>query len=123
MISYFKQFWRSKSHAIRGIRYAYTHESNFRMQVAIAFVVVAGMFLLGVTPLEAIIILLLIFAVLILELFNTTIEALSDVVMPRLHDHIKIVKDVAAGMVLLASILAILVGSIIFVPYFFPSLF
>jgi diacylglycerol kinase len=122
MRQYAKQFWKSKSYAIRGIQYAYVHEVNFRTQIAIACMVLVAMVVFQLTKLEGVVILFLIFAVLILELLNTAIEALSDVVIPRLHDHIKIVKDITAGMVLLASLLAIIVGSIIFLPYIFSLL-
>lgn len=122
MTKYIKHFWKSKSHAMRGIQYTFRNEANFRTQVIIAILVIMAIIIFDVKPLEAIIVLLLIFSVLILELLNTAIEALSDVVMPRLHEQIKVVKDISAGMVLLAGILSVIIGTIIFLPYIFPSL-
>lgn len=112
-----RHFWRSKRHAFRGIRYTFQNEKNFQTQVIIAIVVVGLMVFFGVRTNEVILITLLIFGVLILELFNTAIEVLSDIVKPRLHEQVKVVKDISAGMVLLASIAAVIIGGVIFYPY------
>ena len=50
------------------------------------------------------------------EAFNTSIEALSDMVSPEYSEGIRRVKDFAAGAVLLVSIAAAITGMIIFVP-------
>ena len=117
MRRYIIHFWRSKNHAWRGVQYTFRHEPNFRVQVYIAVCVCIGAGLLQVRTLEFIILILLILAVLVLELFNTAIEALSDVVKPRLHEQVGLVKDIAAGMVLIASLAAIVIGVTIFYPY------
>jgi diacylglycerol kinase (ATP) len=61
-------------------------------------------------------IVLAIVMVFIAELFNTAIEFLSDVVAPNIHPQIKKVKDISAAAVLLASLGAMFIGLIIFVP-------
>lgn len=118
-MKYLKHFLESKQHAWRGIRYAYAHEPNFRLQLYIAAIVMLSATVLGVTNYELIVLLLLIVSVLTLELFNTAIEALADVVKPRLHEQVRLVKDIAAGMVYLASIASVIIGGMIFYPYFF----
>ena len=50
------------------------------------------------------------------ELFNTAIEVLVDLVSPEIHPKAKIIKDVAAGAVLIAAFAAVLIGLIIFLP-------
>jgi diacylglycerol kinase len=52
--------------------------------------------------------------VLVLELLNTSIEHLVDLVKPRLNEYVKEVKDVMAGAVLLASVFAVIIGAVIF---------
>jgi len=55
--------------------------------------------------------------VLACELFNTALEKLTDLVSPNFDPRAGAVKDVAAGAVLVASIAAAIIGSIIFLPY------
>ena len=60
-----------------------------------------------------------IFAVLITEVMNTSVEYTVDLVTEDLHEYSKSAKDVAAAAVPLACIYAIVVGLIIFIPYVF----
>ena len=53
------------------------------------------------------------------EMLNSAIEKLCDVVEPNKHTQIKIVKDISAAAVLLASIFSVVVGIIILGPYLF----
>ena len=54
--------------------------------------------------------------VLILELINTAIEHLCDIVTKEIHPAIKIIKDVSAAAVLLAAAGSVVTGLIIFTP-------
>lgn len=117
--SYITHLRKSKQHAWHGIAYAVRHETNFRIQLGIALLVTIIMLIYRISPIEMIIVILLMLAVLVLELLNTAIEALADIVTPRLHDQVRIVKDITAGMVLLTGIGAIIIGCIIFFPYIF----
>ncbi|GHU64774.1 hypothetical protein FACS1894123_09990 [Bacteroidia bacterium] len=54
------------------------------------------------------------------EAINTSIEILADVVSPEHHPQIKLVKDIAAGAVLLTAIAAVVVGFIVFLPKIIP---
>jgi diacylglycerol kinase (ATP) len=52
------------------------------------------------------------------EAFNTAIEIDMDLTSPEFHPYARDTKDVAAGAVLIASIVAAIIGAIVFVPYF-----
>ena len=52
----------------------------------------------------------------ITEMINTAIEKAMDFITLEKHSQIKLIKDLAAGAVLVASITALITGSIIFVP-------
>ena len=52
-----------------------------------------------------------------LELINTAIEELVNLVMPTIHPQAGKVKDIAAGAVLAASVMAVVVGVLIFRKY------
>lgn len=109
----------SVKYAWKGIRYAWTHERNFRFQMVAAAVVIALMIVLQVRPLEAVALIFVIVAVLVLELMNTIIERFIDILKPRMHHYAEMIKDMMAAAVLLAALGAIAVGVIIFYPYIF----
>lgn len=103
--------------AARGIKLVYRHEQNFRLQLAAAVFVI---FLLWFFPLskgEKIVVMLLIFLVLILELINSAVERMTDILKPRLSQQVEAVKDIMAAVVLLSSFGSVIVGIVIFWPY------
>ena len=71
---------------------------------------------LGITPIEWCICLTLFGLVIALELVNTAIESVVDLVTTERKPLAKAAKDTAAGAVLVAAIMAAIVGLIIFVP-------
>ncbi len=94
----------------------------FRIMVAIAGVVVIASIALPVSRKEAVVLLFSIVIVLVLEVLNTIIEHLVDMLQPRLHTYVRSIKDMMAAAVLLASIGAFFIGILIFLPYFSPLL-
>jgi diacylglycerol kinase len=54
----------------------------------------------------------------ITEMLNTIIEKMMDHLSPEYHPRVKWIKDVAAGAVLIAAIVAVVTGAVIFLPYF-----
>lgn len=54
--------------------------------------------------------------VLILELINTSLEAIVDLVNPEIHQAAKVAKDVAAATVLIASLASVVIGVLLFLP-------
>lgn len=117
-----RPFLHSSRHAIRGIRYAIHREKNIRIQLAIACVVLLFSFLFQISYVEWVIVLLSIMFIIVIEMINSVIEASIDVVKPRLSSQIKIIKDMMAGAVLVASMITGIVGAIIFIPYMFELL-
>ncbi len=111
------RFFYSFYYAYRGIVYVFRHELNFRLQLLTGIVVVLFGWFVGLRRSEWAVVLWLIFLVLILELLNSALEKFVDILRPRLSGQVEIVKDMMAGMVLLASLAAFCIGSIIFYPY------
>lgn len=111
---YFRSSWR---YAWAGLRHAYRSQQNFRLQILAAILVVVAGFYFRISRQEWVILCLLIGMVLILELFNTVFEALVDILKPKIHDYVKVFKDLLAAMVLLASLVAVVIGVVIFYPY------
>jgi len=56
--------------------------------------------------------------VILSEMFNTAIEYLTDLVSPEMHPLAKKTKDVASGAVLIAALMAVVIGLFIFIPKF-----
>lgn len=111
-------FFRSVRYAWRGLRYAWTNEQNFRIQIIIALVVVFLMIFFRVRLIEAVALIGIITLVLILELVNTIFEKMVDMLKPRIHHYASIIKDMMASAVFIASLAALIVGVFIFYPYF-----
>jgi len=104
-------------YAITGLRSVFTSQRNFRIHIIVAIIVaVAGVFA-DLSRIEWCIIVLVIFLVLAMEAVNTAIEKLVDLVSPGYLETAGIIKDIAAGAVLLMAIAAVLTGLIIFVPH------
>ncbi|PIR78109.1 MAG: hypothetical protein COU28_03390 [Candidatus Magasanikbacteria bacterium CG10_big_fil_rev_8_21_14_0_10_36_16] len=113
---------KSFIYAMKGLVYTFKREQNFRLEVVIAVVVIFAMFFLGLRSSEKIIVLLLITFILTLEMFNTIIERFLDLLKPRLDSQVKLLKDIMAGVVFLASLGALVIGAMIFYPYLFELL-
>lgn len=116
MISLFS-FWKSTRHAIRGLAGVARAEHSFRVQL---FFGLAALVLALVLPLdtwERILVFLMSAAVLVLEVMNSIVERLIDAVQPRLNPMVREVKDMMAGTVFLTSVVAAVVGIMIFGPY------
>jgi len=109
---------KSFSNAARGIAILFKSQLNAKIEFSIAvFVVLAG-FYFSISSTEWMAILLCIALVLGLEGINTAIELLADKLHPGFDINIGKCKDVAAGAVLIASIVAAIIGFIIFAPKF-----
>lgn len=107
---------RSFSFAARGFRYVLRGERNFQIELFTAGVVIFGMLVFDLSVLERVALILCIAWVLTLELVNTAVERIMDVLQPRIHPYARIIKDVMAAAVLVSAAGALLVGLAIFLP-------
>ena len=107
---------RSFSFAARGFRYVLRGERNFQIELFVAGVVIFGMIVFDLSVLERVALILCIAWVLTLELVNTAVERIMDVLQPRIHSYARIIKDVMAAAVLVSAFGALLVGLAIFIP-------
>ncbi|WP_440895876.1 diacylglycerol kinase family protein [Amphibacillus sp. Q70] len=103
-------------YAINGLKYAYKNEINIRIHFIIACLVIMFGFVFSVSKLEWVLLLLMIGFVLTAELLNTAVETMLDYLAPDWHAMVGAIKDLTASAVLVASIIAAIVGMIIFLP-------
>lgn len=104
--------------AIRGIAAFFANERNGRIQLGMAAAAVIFGCTLRISSMEWLVVTFFIIMVLTLEMINTAIEKLCNVMHPEYHPEIKIIKDIAAGAVLLGSIGSVIAGVVIFIPKF-----
>ena len=110
---------KSFGYAFEGILTGIRQERNMRTHCMAVILVTAAGTLFQITAVEWCVCLLLFALVAGLELVNTAIEAVVDLVTEEKKPLAKIAKDTAAGAVLFAAIISAFVGCIIFLPYVF----
>jgi undecaprenol kinase len=105
---------KSFKHAFRGLWHALLHEANFRVQILI----VSFSFFLGVhfkiTNTEWCLLILSMGSLLAAEMTNTVVEELIDTLIKEYHEGAKIIKDLAAGLVLTTSFTSLAVLVLVF---------
>ncbi len=104
----------SFDYAIQGIVYALRTQRNMRLHMLAAAAVLVAALVLGVDRFEMVALLFVIGLVLVAELANTAVEATVDLAIDGPDPLAKVAKDVAAGAVLVSSIIAVAVGYIVF---------
>lgn len=116
MVETLKKHHISFKNAFSGLRYAITSQPNFRVHFFLAALALLLGFLLKIPFLEMTILILIIIFCLAVEMANTAIESVTDLVTEEWRESAKIAKDVSAGMMLLAACGAIVVGILILGP-------
>lgn len=117
-----ESFFKSQGYARNGLKLIYKNERNFRIDLAVALLVVLAGVFFQITHFEWISISLVISIVFVSEVMNSAIEALCDTVSQDFKVNIKYAKDVSAGAVLVSAIVSVITGGIIFLPYIFDFL-
>ena len=106
---------KSIEYANKGIRAALKSERNFRFQIGFAILVIIAAVILKFSLVELCIIVISAAFVLVAELLNSAIEfAIDSVFHNRKNTLVGFAKDMSAGAVLVATISAVIVGTILF---------
>ena len=107
----------SFKYAFSGIYYVLKTSRNFKIQLIFAVISLMIGFLLQISQSNYVILIATIISVLILEILNTSIESIVDLVVKKEFSSLaKISKDTSAGAVLLASINSVIIALYIFFP-------
>lgn len=115
-----RRFYKSVRHAVRGLADVARAEHSFRMQMVAGSIALISAIVLPLATWERILVLLMVAAVLVLEVMNSIVERLVDAVQPRLSPMVREIKDMTAGMVLVMTVAAAIVGIMIFGRYLWP---
>ena len=108
--------WLSFKYAGEGLLYVIRTQRNFRIHLIAATLVVLMGGWLRLPAASWAILVLMIGLVLVTEMINTAVEALVDLASPDYHPLAKLVKDVAAGAVLVIALTSVVVWLIILGP-------
>ena len=125
----FKKYKKCKSwkmvfrNAFNGLVFAFRTQRNFIAHFIISLLVITMAIWLKISFGRFLILLLLIIFCLVVEMANTVVEKTVDLITDKWNPKAKIAKDLAAGMMLLASLGAIAVGLLILFPPLWQKLF
>ncbi len=106
----------SFKNAFNGIRVVIRFEKNFRIQLIIFLLVIAAGVIFKISGGSWIAVILVSGLVLTSECFNTAIEHLGDAITEKKNINIRDAKDAAAAGVLIAAIISVITGLIVFIP-------
>ena len=112
-----QSFKQSFANAFEGLRYIIAHQRNMRIHLAVAVGTAIIAWCFAFNRFEWIVLVITVTMVLVLEIFNSIIELIVDLLEPRIHGAARIVKDAAAASVLVASIASVLIGILLFWPH------
>jgi diacylglycerol kinase len=107
---------KSFRYAFQGLSTAVTNEPNFRIHLFFAVFALTLGIILRLHYIEWLLLAFTIFYVLTLELLNTVLESMVNLVSPEMNPYAKIAKDVSAACVLLGAFMSIIVGISLFLP-------
>lgn len=115
-------FWQKRQKAFgwagKGLADFFKREVHGRLHLMAASIVVALAAFIDVSKWDWLVLLVFITLVIALEMVNSALEELTDLASPEFSVQAARVKDLAAGAVLWASLMALVVAIIVFVPYF-----
>jgi diacylglycerol kinase (ATP) len=107
---------QSFRYAFAGIWYTLRTQRNAQIHITIAVVIIALGIFLELSRTEWAILVLTTGFVIATEMLNTATEAAMDFATTEFNPQVKVVKDVAAGAVLISAITAVAVGLLILGP-------
>ncbi len=108
--------WRAFSCAMAGILYALRTQRNFKVHFTFAVLAIALGLLLQIPQWSWLAVVVCIFAVFSLEVMNTAVESIVDMVSPEWNELAMRAKDCAAGSVYVAAIGSLVVAAIVYLP-------
>ncbi|MCX6257124.1 MAG: diacylglycerol kinase family protein [Bacteroidia bacterium] len=106
----------SFAYACKGIKLAFGKQHNFRIHCFAALLVLILSLLCRITATEWCLVIAVSGFVICAEIFNTAVEYLVDKISPEHNVSAGMIKDLAAGAVLVSAITAAITGFIIFIP-------
>lgn len=111
-----KKRLQSFTFAFKGIFYAIKTQHNIWIHLTASVLVIVFGFYFKINVYEWLAVVLCIGFVISAEIFNSALEVLTDLVSPEQNKKAGLIKDLAAGAVLISAIASAVIGLIIFIP-------
>lgn len=105
-----RRLLQSFTYAGRGLKQTWKSELNFQIESVVGLVVLLLAWWLEIGLVKFVILVITCGLVLVLEVVNTMIERISDLLKPRLDHYVRQIKDLSSAAVLVAAVTAVLVG-------------
>lgn len=114
-------FHKSLYCSVKGLWWMLKSERNFQIELLAVLMNWALIVYFKLSLIDTALILGVCFLVLIAETINTAIEKLCDFVEPNHNQKIGLIKDIAAASVWIASLLALIIGALVYSKYIFGN--
>ncbi len=112
---------KSIKYAVKGAFILLSTEHAIISQVSVGVLMTVVGFVVGITKMEWVVQSFAIGLIITAEGLNTAIEAICDFIHPDYHEKIGLIKDISAGAVTFVATTAVVVGVLIYYPYFFQG--
>ena len=112
-----KRLAKSFTYAGRGFLKTAGEEQNLKIHLALALAVFALALYFRLSRFELIFLIIAAGLVILMEIANSAVERMTDMLKPRLNSYVKEIKDIAAAAVLVSSLIAVAVGILVFWPH------
>jgi diacylglycerol kinase len=114
-----RRLGKSFQYALRGLVKTFREEQNLQIQSAIGLIVLILAWYYHLSRWEWVSLIFSVGLVILMEIANSAVERVSDVLKPRINGYVKEIKDIMAAAVMLASLASMTIGLIIFWPHLF----
>jgi len=111
-----KRFIDSFKYSMQGIKHTYTQEQSLVIHLITTILLIIMGFVFDISLIEWVITLLFLGVIVAIELLNTAIEAVVDLVTDKYNHLAKIAKDCGSAAVFIVTLVGIIVGLIIYIP-------
>ena len=108
-------FRESFKNAGRGIIYLFLYHRNMRIIFMIGIAALLLGFYLNLKGIELIALCITVTLVFMAEIFNTAVELMMNTITEKYHTKIRLVKDIAAGIVVISCLNAAVIGYVLFI--------
>lgn len=105
--------------AFNGLFKFFREEPNARIHLMATIVVILGAVYFKISTIEVVALIIVTGLVWVAEIFNTAIESIMDFITTQRNPQVEFIKDLAAGAVLVAAVIAAITGAIVFIPKLF----
>jgi diacylglycerol kinase (ATP) len=111
----FNGFRASFKNAVRGIAYLFMYHRNMRIIFLFGIAALILGFYFDLKGIELVALCITVTLVFMAEIFNTAVELMMDSITEKYHIKIKLVKDIAAGIVVITCLNAVVIGYVLFI--------